>query len=116
MRQVQPSHLETEINLKTGIIVLECARFIQKINKFYIMSGIDRQQTIHVDCPKCHSRGYIETNGIQEMCASCEGAGILSKDIPYKFETRGNLTKEEIAQEFDLPLDEVKDSGHDDGE
>lgn len=77
------------------------------------MSGPDRTQVLRIDCPGCHTKGYTEKDGLQSLCERCEGTGMLEKEVGYKFETRGHWSAEEKAEIFDMPVDEISDSGHD---
>lgn len=83
------------------------------------MSGIDRTQILRIDCPKCHGNGYIRTPQGEEACpeeAGCGGSGVITREVPYKFETHGRYSKEEIAEHFGVSTEDVKDGGHSTGE
>lgn len=77
---------------------------------------MERTQTLRIDCPQCHGKGYIERNGVQDTCDRCEGAGMLQKEVSYKFETQGRWSQNELAEEFGMSPSEISDSGHSSGE
>lgn len=80
------------------------------------MSGIDRMQTLRIDCPDCVSKGYIQKGAEQELCQRCGGSGMLERDVPFKFETGGKWDKDDVASAFEISPDQVVDRGHDGGE
>lgn len=80
------------------------------------MSGIDRQQILRVDCNTCKGKGYVTEAGSERVCGSCEGRGTIEKEVPYKFESNGRWEKEEIAEVFELPVDQIVDAGHSAGD
>lgn len=77
------------------------------------MSGIDRKQTLRIDCNNCHGNGYIRAGGGEESCVVCEGRGVIEKEVPYKFETNGKWDREELADVFEIDPSDVSDKGHD---
>lgn len=78
--------------------------------------GIDRQQTLRIDCIDCKGNGYVQKGAEQEMCKRCDGSGLLERDVPFKFETNGVWDRDEIANIFEVLPDQVVDKGHDGGE
>lgn len=78
--------------------------------------GLDRKQIIRMDCPTCTARGYVVSNGSETSCEACGGSGLREKEIPFKFETNGKLSKEELAQEFGVSTDQFKDEKHSTGD
>lgn len=80
-------------------------------------SGLDRTQILRIDCPTCKGHGYIrDSMMVESICGACEGKGALEREMPYKFETNGKWEKEEIAEAFEIPVEEVKDGGHSTGD
>lgn len=77
------------------------------------MSGLDRKQTLRIDCNACRGNGFKSTPTGEETCSACEGSGQLTKEVDFKFHTGGKWEKEEIAEAFGIPVDQVKDDGHD---
>ena len=80
------------------------------------MSGIDRTQIVRIDCTNCRGTGHTAVGGVESLCEPCEGRGMLEREVPFKFETNGRRTKEEIADVFQLPVEQVNDIGHSTGE
>lgn len=71
-----------------------------------IEKKLNRQQIIRIDCPTCRGNGFFMKDGAETFCELCDGTGSKEKAIPFKFETNGRLTQEEIKQEFDdNPID-----------
>lgn len=77
--------------------------------------GIERTQILRRDCDVCRGRGYTEKAGNQTQCDKCDGSGLLEKEVPYKFETKGEWTPEETAEAFEISPEEFEDKGHDHG-
>lgn len=80
------------------------------------MSGIDRKQFIRIDCPSCSGNGYVSSGMGESSCERCGGSGLLEKEIDYRFDTHGKISKEDIAREFGVPVQAVRDAGHSAGE
>ncbi|OLS15984.1 MAG: hypothetical protein RBG13Loki_0361 [Promethearchaeota archaeon CR_4] len=80
------------------------------------MTGIDRTQILRIDCNTCKGKGYETTSEGERACSSCEGRGTTEKEVPFKFETNGRWEKEEIAEAFELPVDQITDAGHSAGD
>lgn len=78
--------------------------------------GLDRTQILRVDCNTCRGQGFIRSAVGEEMCTTCGGNGVIEREVPYKFESNGRWTKEEVAEAFEMPVDQVKDAGHSTGE
>jgi len=78
--------------------------------------GINRQQILRIDCMVCKTRGYIVENNQETTCPKCGGSGVLEKEVPFKFESQGRWDKDEIAEAFEIPVDQVQDRGHDGGD
>lgn len=78
--------------------------------------SVDREQTIRIDCPTCHHNGYVVKNGVEDMCDQCSGSGMLEKVVPYKYETRGVWSRDELADQFGVEADAIRDSGHSSGD
>lgn len=76
------------------------------------MSGLDRTQIIRIDCPTCKGNGYTTKAGQQEACEVCGGTGLREKEVEYKFDTHGHHTREELAEAFEVSVDDVHDGGH----
>jgi DnaJ-class molecular chaperone len=74
------------------------------------MSGLDRKQTLRRDCGTCNGRGYKNSAAGEEMCDQCGGSGMLELEVPYKFDTDGKRTLEEEAQEWGIPVEELRGS------
>lgn len=80
------------------------------------MSGLDRTQILRIDCNTCKGKGYTTVAGAESVCASCEGRGTMEKEVPYKFESNGRWEKDELAEVFELPVDQIVDAGHSAGD
>lgn len=82
------------------------------------MSGIDRKQTLRIDCTVCQGKGYVKRAATNDeiYCEKCEGRGSLEKEVGYKFESHGKWSREEIAEEFGISADQVRDEGHSNGD
>lgn len=80
------------------------------------MSGIDRTQILRIDCPLCKGHGYVRGALGEAPCDRCEARGVLENEVPFKFETNGRHTREEVADAFGIGVDEVRDEGHSNGE
>lgn len=77
------------------------------------MSDLDRVQFLRIDCPTCKGKGYT-LKGLQEtFCETCGGSGSLEKEVGYRHETRGEYSIDEKAEIFELPEEQIKDTGHD---
>lgn len=85
------------------------------------MSGLDREEILRRDCPRCKGNGYITLpSGAQDSCPDCEGSGLIEKTVPYNFENdrKGKRPDEELAEIWDVPEEEVPniDKGHSTGD
>lgn len=80
------------------------------------MTGIDRTQYLRIDCPSCRGKGYVQTATGEESCGKCDGSGLLEKEVPFKFESNGKWDREDIAEVFEIPVEQVVDKGHDGGD
>lgn len=80
------------------------------------MSGIDRKQILRIDCNTCKGRGYVIASDGEQVCSTCQASGSLEKEVPYKFESNGRWNKEELAEVFEVPVEQVVDAGHSAGE
>lgn len=78
------------------------------------MSGLDRTEVIRRDCPDCHGNGYKNVGGVESLCGMCGGAGVLEKEVPFKFD--GKRSREETAELWEIPVDELSDKGHSAGD
>lgn len=79
------------------------------------MAGIDRTEILRIDCNACSGRGYKETPTGQESCETCGGSGMLEKEVPFRHDIKERRSVEEVAEIFGIPVEQVKDKGHDAG-
>lgn len=80
------------------------------------MSGIERVQILRIDCSTCKGRGYETVTTGERACSACEGRGVIEKEVPYKFESNGRWEKDELAEVFELPVEQIVDAGHSAGD
>lgn len=78
------------------------------------MSGIDRTEILRRDCPTCRGNGFVTKPTGEESCAPCNGSGMIEKEVPYKFDTNGRRTPEELADIWEVPVEDIAaiDKGH----
>lgn len=69
-------------------------------------------QTLRIDCPDCRGNGYTRGQASEVICERCAGGGLLEKEVPFKAETRGRWTREEVAEVFGLEPTFIKDASH----
>lgn len=78
------------------------------------MSTVEnRVEVLRRDCLKCNGRGYINGSSGEEVCPEgegCGGSGLIAKEVAFKFD--GKRSREEIANEFGIPVEQLKDDGH----
>lgn len=74
--------------------------------------GIDRTEILRRDCPTCKGKGYVSQSGGESSCEPCGGAGLLEKEVPFKFD--GSRSLEEVAELWGVDdPSEIEDKGHD---
>jgi len=66
-----------------------------------IQNKLDRKQIIRMDCQTCRGNGFFMKEGNEAFCEDCNGVGSREKEIPFRFETNGRLTEDEVKQEFE---------------
>lgn len=91
---------------------------LYSLTKKQMGKGIERTQVLRIDCNDCRGNGYkrdAKTN-VESPCDKCEGRGQLEKEVNFKFETGGKWSPEDLAEVFEIPVEQIRDTGHSTGE